>query len=71
MAAADYRLCDRCNEKVFYDANLNYQFEEDDWTTFDEIDKKRGYRLDYLGDWLCLCKDCSERYIIVTMDREG
>lgn len=70
MAAADYRLCDRCGSKVFYDANLNYEFASHQRSDFDEVDKKRGYKLDYLGDWICLCKECSEKYIIVTMDRE-
>ena len=25
MAAADYRLCDNCTAKAFYDCNLNYE----------------------------------------------
>ncbi len=25
MAAADYRLCDLCESKAFYDANLGYE----------------------------------------------
>lgn len=70
MALADYRLCDICDGEVFYDVNLNYRFEEDSWTSFDELDKKRGYKLDYLGDWVCICKDCSEKYIVTIMDRE-
>lgn len=61
MAAADYRLCDVCGSKAFYDANLNYEFEESKYFEWDEIDKTNGYRLDYLGDWACICKDCVEK----------
>jgi len=26
MASTDYRLCDNCGRKAFYDANLNYEW---------------------------------------------
>jgi len=70
MAAADYRLCDVCDAKTFYDTTLGYEFEEDSWAPFDEIDKKRGWKLGNLGDWICICKECSEKYKVVLMDRE-
>ena len=47
MAYADYRLCDVCDCKTFYDANLNYEYV-----------KGKGQVLDYLGDWKVLCQDC-------------
>ena len=70
MAGADYRLCDICDRKTFYNANLNYEFERDSWKPFEGIDKRRGWKLDNLGDWICLCKECSEKYKVVVMDRE-
>lgn len=66
MAAADYRLCDVCGGKAFYDSNLYYEDEHEapdrapyrvageasDW----------GYRLGYLGDWAVLCEDCAKTH---------
>jgi hypothetical protein len=28
MAGADYKYCDKCETKTFYDANLDYDFKE-------------------------------------------
>lgn len=47
MAMADYRLCDVCGCKAFYDANLNY---DDDGN------------LDYVGEMLVICTDCSKTH---------
>lgn len=57
MAYSDYRLCDKCGCKAFYDVNLNYEYK----------DKERYIRgeyvaLDYVGDWAVLCIDCSKKY---------
>ena len=66
MAAADYRLCDVCGGKAFYDSNLCYEDEREapdrapyriageasDW----------GYRLGYLGDWAVVCDDCAKTH---------
>lgn len=51
MAKADYRLCDVCDGKVFYDANLNYE---------PNSEPPLYYELDYLGDWKVICKDCAK-----------
>lgn len=60
MAAADYRLCDVCAGKVFYDANLNYDY-----------DRESGeYKLDYLGDWAVICDDCAKTHKCVVVKRE-
>ncbi len=48
MAGADYRRCDSCDCKVFYDARLNYEIKQGRWT------------LERLGDWVVLCLDCHE-----------
>lgn len=53
MAYADYRLCDICDAKTFYDANLNY--ERDD-TAPD------GLKLYGLGDWSVICEKCAETH---------
>lgn len=65
MALVDYRLCDVCDGKVFYDSNLNYEFQETEYVVFNEIDKKRGFKLDYLGAWVVICDTCSETHEIV------
>ena len=75
MAAADYRLCDVCNNKAFYDSNLNY-----DWDA-PSYDKERppmrnagveqpGLWLDYLGDWAVICRDCAKTHktVVVPID---
>jgi hypothetical protein len=51
MAAADYRLCDVCGRKTFYDANLNYEW-----------DDKGEMRLDSLGTWSVICEDCAKTH---------
>jgi hypothetical protein len=53
MARADYRLCDVCDDKAFYDANLNYDFEENPETG-----------LWQLGAWVVLCSDCAKTHDI-------
>ena len=47
MALCDYRPCDVCGGKAFYDANLNY-------------DSDGG--LDNLGDWVVICKSCAKTH---------
>lgn len=60
MAASDYRLCDLCSGKVFYDANLNYEQGRE----VNGIVRNGGIllhytKLDYLGDWTVICTDCA------------
>jgi hypothetical protein len=62
MAGADYRSCDVCGGKAFYDANLNYDFEN--------INPKTGDpKLDYLGDWAVICIECAKKYECVIVER--
>ena len=78
MATADYRLCDKCGCKAFYDSNLNYDFDRNDWEGKPRTDGDRariegettGYTLDYLGDWAVLCNDCAKTHktIIVSLN---
>ena len=65
MALADYRLCDVCRSKVFYDANLNYSWAP----AFNGQKSVDGTYLDYLGDWKVICFDCSEQYECVIRDK--
>lgn len=58
MAAADYKLCDICMSKTFYDSNLDYDFQEY---------PKHGLRL---GDWKVICEGCAERYEVVIQEIE-
>lgn len=59
MALADYRLCDICEGKTFYDANLDYE----------EPDKSRSdypnYWLRGVGAWVVICPECAEAHQII------
>ena len=61
MALADYRLCDVCGSKVFYDANLNYDF--------DDCNEEGQPSLDYLGDWAVICIDCAKEWKTVCVKK--
>ena len=72
MAAADYRLCDVCGNKAFYDSNLNYEggekvasgvwrYPEAPFRVAGE-DQQFGLALDRLGDWAVLCRDCAKTH---------
>lgn len=59
MAAADYRLCDVCAQKAFYDANLNYVL----------INTPPYVKLDHLGDWAVICDDCAKTHKCIIVER--
>lgn len=77
MATADYRLCDVCDGKVFYDANLNYDGaqEANDPESFLVAGEVQlwGARLDYLGDWAVICSACAKTHktIVVPIEKEN
>jgi hypothetical protein len=76
MAKSDYRLCDVCDEKAFYDSNLSYEQGPSEYNTSPpfriagqeqypetpEFTEKYGMRLGYLGDWAVLCKECAKTH---------
>ena len=65
MALADYRLCDVCDCKVFYDANLNYEQgleHRDDYARINGEKIDWSYKLDDLGDWAVLCRNCAKTH---------
>lgn len=81
MAASDYRSCDVCGGKAFYDASLNYE-------TGDKVDGKWVYSktpfrvagesqgaygngLDYVGDWAVICTDCAKTHRVVIEALKG
>lgn len=57
MAAADYRLCDICRCKTYYDADLNFDFD-----TY----PKTGLRL---GDWKVICIECAKTHEVQIVPR--
>jgi hypothetical protein len=59
MAAADYRLCDICSCKTFYDSNLDYDFRE-----YPE------HGLPRLGDWKVICEGCALTHEVVIKEKE-
>lgn len=73
MASGNYRLCDICRGKSFYDANLNYEMhfgEEQKEISVKENGQFKHYDLDYLGNWSVLCQDCSKTYEIIIKKKE-
>ncbi len=73
MAYADYRLCDVCDGKAFYDSNLDYESgttktkkpyriagkqQYEDAT----INEKYGLRLCFVGDWAVICDECAKKF---------
>lgn len=72
MAAADYYLCDVCGQKCFYDANLNWEFDERDHRIpEDEKVRGTGGKLDYCGDMKCICLDCAKTHECVVIKIEA
>lgn len=84
MARADYRLCDVCDNKAFYDANLTYDDPRPGYTPpyriagkdqYDDpaLNAKYGIVLGYVGDWAVICEDCAKthRTVIVPLDPQA
>ncbi len=78
MAMADYRQCDVCGCKAFYDANLNYEWPDKhgkgSWgqeITKDEMVRDSGHKIDNLGDWAVICTDCAKthRCVVLPLDK--
>lgn len=57
MAMADYRLCDVCSGKTFYDANLDYQKPD--------AEHAHEWWLHGVGDWAVICTKCSETHEVI------
>lgn len=79
MAGADYKSCDVCGGKAFYDANLSYSDGMDEWSkdrppyrvagqqqySTPETNQKHGSRLGYVGDWAVICTECAKTHTVV------
>lgn len=66
MAISDYHLCAACGRKAFYDACLNYDYDDDEGRiTLDSV----GH--DSNGDltMTALCESCAETYEITILPR--
>lgn len=72
MAAGDYRSCDVCGGKAFYDAKLNYEtgdkvggkwvYSDTPYRVAGVSQGEYGVGLDYVGDWAVICTDCSKTH---------
>lgn len=74
MAGADYRSCDLCGAgKVFYDANLGYEFKGDPDFEHETLfaEKPRGVQLQRCGSWAVLCVPCAKTHEIVFKKRRN
>lgn len=76
MAMSDYRLCDHCGGKAFYDSNLNYESSVkvgDKWVypanafRINGEVEPYGLALDRLGDWAVICSECSKSFKCVVV----
>ncbi len=73
MAASDYRLCDVCKGKTFYDARLNYEWVGDPNAPGCEV-RNAGVlndqlRLDWLGDWVVICEECAATHACIVVPK--
>lgn len=60
MAAADYKLCDVCSAKTFYDVEIDYaDAAPPDWTPIPK----------HVGSWAVICESCAKTHICVVMER--
>jgi hypothetical protein len=55
MAGADYRRCDQCGGKTFYDARLDYQAPD--------AEHNHEWWLHGVGDWAVICPKCAEDFV--------
>ncbi len=79
MALIDYRLCDVCGEHTFYDADLNYEFDQfGDPLSDAELrkircaEKKSGIQPvpATCGAWRVICIVCAETHEIVIVPKK-
>lgn len=61
MAASDYRLCDVCGSKAFYDVYLNYDF--------DNRDEQGIPKLQYVSSMAVVCDKCAKTHVAVVIER--
>ncbi|HJR83474.1 MAG TPA: hypothetical protein VJ775_06060 [Sphingomicrobium sp.] len=64
MAGADYKLCDVCDRKTFYDANVDY--DEASMRSWPFEARPVG-----VGAWAVLCDACAKTHRISIAKAEG
>ena len=69
MASADYRLCDNCDSKAFYDASLNYERGGDEAVV--QNGRRTAFSIDNLGAWAVLCRECAKTHKAVIVPKDG
>ncbi len=73
MAGADYRRCDVCGGKAFYDADLSYEqvhkvdgnwvyHPDEPYKTAGRLEEHDSTALGRLGDWAVICIDCAKTH---------
>jgi hypothetical protein len=66
MAASDYYLCDTCNGKTFYDANLDYGFVQDEIALINaNPETNHRWPNGDVGDMAVICKECAKTHTIM------
>ncbi len=68
MAGADYRLCDKCRGKAFYDATLNYHHAGTEKEAFRCAGQLTNLNLGRLGDWAVLCSECAKTHKCIIVE---
>ncbi len=63
MAYADYRLCDVCQRKAFYDSVLDYG-------DYDKVGEDGNLLPEHnTGAWKVLCRECAKTHTITIAPR--
>jgi hypothetical protein len=61
MALTDYRLCDVCGRKTFYDASLIYTDTIKGHNCYPDMVPER------VGDWKVICDSCAQTHKVVVV----
>lgn len=62
MAMSDYRQCDVCGGKAFYDAELDYEMSNPHPKTGDP-------KLQYVSSMAVVCDKCEETHVAVVIEK--
>ena len=62
MAACDYRLCDVCEGKALYDAELHYHDAKEGEGVLMAGKDPMFHKLGNVGDWAVLCVECAKTH---------
>lgn len=65
MAGADYFRCDVCDGKAFYDANLNWNYDEQ------MPGRPELPALGYVGTMIVICNECYPKHKAVIVESDG